>query len=126
MAGGLLDRMTMRLRGQRVATPEDAVLEHLAALLNTRQGSSSLDREYGMPDITDFTHNLPTGIPTLQRMIVDVIQRYEPRLKGIVVRSSILDETALSLSFHISAQLVGGGALRFETKLSSGGLISIT
>ncbi len=39
--------------------------------------------------------------------IVEAIQRYEPRLKGVVVRSSTLDENALSLSFHISAQLVG-------------------
>jgi len=62
----------------------------------------------------------------LQRMIVHAIQRYEPRLSHVLVRSSTIHADALSLSFEVSAQLAGGGALRFETTISSGGQISIS
>lgn len=125
MAGGLLDRMATRLRGERVATREESVLAHLGALLNTRQGSSALDADYGLPDITDVTHSMPAGIASLQKMIVDAIQRYEPRLRSIVVRSSVLHPDTLSLRFEVSAQLVSGGSLRFETKVSPGGHVTV-
>jgi type VI secretion system protein len=126
MSGGLLDGLRRRLCGEPAPPHEEAVLAHLSALLNTRQGSSALDREYGLPDIIDITHNIPAGIPVLQRMIVCAIQRYEPRLTRVVVRSSTIHKDALSLSFEVSALLVGGGALRFETKISSGGHVSIS
>jgi type VI secretion system protein len=126
MSGGLLDGITRRLRGEPRARREEVVLAHLSMLLNTRQGSSALDREYGLPDIIDVTHDIPAGIPVLQRMIVHAIQRYEPRLTHVLVRSSAIHADALSLSFEVSAQLVGGGALRFETTISSGGQVSIS
>jgi type VI secretion system protein len=110
------------------------VLVHLVTLLNTRQGSSALDREYGLPDIIDITHNIPAGIPVLQRMIARAIRRYEPRLTHVRVRcspprskaASTTRAHAPSLSFEVSAQLVGGSAFRFETKISSGGQVSIS
>jgi len=130
MSGGLLDEITSRLRGEPAPRPEEAVLAHLSTLLNTRQGSSALDREYGLPDLIDITHDIPAGIAALQRMIVRAIQRYEPRLTHVLVRCapprSSIHADALSLSFEVSAQLVGGGALRFETKISSGGQVSIS
>lgn len=126
MSGGLLDGMRCRLRGEPRPRREDAVLAHLSTLLNTRQGSSALDREYGLPDIVDITHDIPTGIPVLERMIVHAIRRYEPRLTHVLVRSSTIHVDALSLCFEVSARLVGGGALRFETKVTAGGQISIS
>ncbi|MEY4508361.1 MAG: type secretion system needle hub protein TssE [Pseudomonadota bacterium] len=126
MSGGLLDGIKHRLRGEARAKREHAVLVHLSTLLNTRQGSSALDLTYGLPDITDFTHNIPGAIPLLERLIVDAIQRYEPRLSHVQVRSSTVHTDALSLSFEVSAQLVGGGSLRFQTTLSAGGQVSVS
>jgi type VI secretion system protein len=126
MSGGLLDSIDRRLRGEPRVRREDAVLVHLSMLLNTRQGSSSLDPAYGLPDIVDFTHNIPGAIPALERLIVDAIQRYEPRLSHIVVRSSTVHADALSLCFEVSAQLVGGSSFRFQTTLSSGGHVSVS
>jgi type VI secretion system protein len=125
MSGGLLDSINQRLRGEARKKREDAVLVHLSTLLNTRQGSSALDPEYGLPDIVDFTHNIPSAIPALERLIVGAIQRYEPRLSHTVVRSSTVHTDALSLCFEVSAQLLGGGSLRFQTTLSAGGQVSV-
>lgn len=125
MSGGLLDSIGQRLRGEARTSREDAVLVHLSTLLNTRQGSSALDAAYGLPDIVDFTHNIPSAIPALERLIVGAIQRYEPRLSHIVVRSSTVHTDALSLCFEVSAQLVGGGSLRFQTTLSAGGQVRV-
>lgn len=125
MSGGLLDRINRRLRGEARDSCEDAVLIHLSTLLNTRQGSSALDAAYGLPDIVDFTHNIPSAIPQLERLIVDAIRRYEPRLSQIVVRSSTVHADALSLSFEVIAQLARGGSLRFQTTLAAGGQVSV-
>jgi type VI secretion system protein len=126
MSGGLLDGMRTRLRGEARPKREHAVLAHLSTLLNTRQGSSALDPAYGLPDIIDITHNIPSAIPALQRLIVEAIQRYEPRLSHILVRSSTVHADALSLSFDVSAQLVGAGPFRFQTTLSAGGQVNLS
>ena len=126
MSGGLLQRMRYRSEGRSAASLERAILEHLLVLLNTRHGSCSMDPGYGLPDLTDLAHNVPEGIPALQRMIVDAIQRYEPRLQAVSVRPAPLSSGALSLSFEVRAELVAGGSLRFETKVSRGGQVVVT
>jgi len=108
--------MAQRRRGQPEPGRADAVLDHLLTLLNTRQGMSRLDPEYGMPDITDITHNMPRGSPVLSRMIVAAIQRYEPRLKHVVVRPSALLGNTLSLTFEVTAQLVSESPVRADTR----------
>ncbi len=126
MSGGLLQRIRSRSQGRSAVGLEQAILEHVLVLLNTRQGSSALDPSYGLPDLTDLTHNVPEGVPALQRMIVEAIQRYEPRLKSVHVRPLPLAPGALTLSFEVRAQLARGGAFRFETKVCRGGQIYVT
>lgn len=125
MSGGLFRRLSAREHDSFGVNQQESILQHLAVLLNTRQGSSALDAEYGMPDMTDVVHNIPAGIPALSRMIADAIQRYEPRLKGVAVRASARAHESLSLSFEVRAQLVGGGTLRFETRVSQGGQVTV-
>ena len=82
MARGLLQRIEQAARaaesgaaggaGRASAGPastQTSILEHVQALLNTRQGSSQLDPAYGIPDITDVLHSLPGGMPVLRGMI---------------------------------------------------------
>jgi type VI secretion system protein len=125
MSGGLLQLIVCRQRRTREPSRAEAVLAHLATLLNTRRGMSSLDAEYGLPDLTEATHDMPLGLPVLQRMIVAAIERYEPRLQHVVVRAATLQTETLSLLVELSAQLPGAGTIRFETRVFSGGQISI-
>jgi type VI secretion system protein len=118
--------MRYRSEGSSAASLERAILEHLLVLLNTRHGSCSMDPGYGLPDLTDLAHNVPEGVPALQHMIVEAIQRYEPRLQAVSVRPVPLSPGSLSLSFEVRAELVAGGSLRFETKVSRGGQVVVT
>lgn len=126
MTGGLFQRLSARASGDFGVNQQESILKHLAVLLNTRQGSSALDPEYGMPDMTDVVHNIPAGIPALSRMIAETIQRYEPRLKSVTVRASPPSGATLSLSFEVRAQLVRGGTLRFETRVTHGGHVTVS
>jgi type VI secretion system lysozyme-like protein len=92
----------------------DAVLRsirnYVAKLLNSREGGTLLDPDFGMPD---FTH---AGIgfssedqPMLRQRIADFISRNEPRLTNVRVIFASSEETRAVLSFSILAQLRGEG-----------------
>ncbi len=107
----------------------ESIVEHLKALLNTRQGEAPAVPDFGVVDFTDLVHNFPEAIQTLQRCIRTTILQYEPRLKNVVVQQ-VRDDEVLVLKFQITAQLQNkggrsGGAVRFETQLRAGGHISV-
>ncbi|MEG2140159.1 MAG: type VI secretion system baseplate subunit TssE, partial [Bilophila sp.] len=64
-----------------------SVVAHIANILNTRQGSTLLDEELGIPDFTSmgmqFTND---DIPRIERSIALLLARYEPRLADVQVR----------------------------------------
>ena len=85
--------------------------------------------DFGVVDFTDLVHNFPEAIQTLQRCIRTTVLQYEPRLKNVVVQH-VRDDEVLVLKFQITAQLQNkggksGGAVRFETHLRAGGLVSV-
>jgi type VI secretion system protein len=126
MATGLLAKMAALDRGDTAATERQSVIAHLSLMLNSRKDCSTANRHFGMPDFTEAVHNFPMGIVSLQRMIADLIQRYEPRLKNVSVRPVDLSTEQLVLSFEVRAQLHNGSALTLHTRLSRGGRISIS
>jgi type VI secretion system protein len=117
--------MVERDRGVATAGAEQSLLEHLRALLNTRQGSSALDPNYGVPDLTGPLHDFPQGIAALQRELELTIRRGEPRLACVSVRPLRLDENSLVLRFQVVGQLSNGITLRFQTEISRGGYVHI-
>jgi type VI secretion system protein len=130
MARGLLQRIERAAHGgAHAAGAQISILEHVQALLNTRQGSSQLDPLYGVPDITDVLHSLPGGMPVLRVMIEECIRRHEPRLANVRVTSLGKDETELHLRFEVQARVVdsqaGAGAIRFETEVSRAGRVRV-
>ena len=125
MAGrGLLSR----IGGGGTSKHDDdaaSVLEHLRVLLNSRRGEAPTVPEYGVPDITDLVHTLPSGIAGLTRALRDTILAYEPRLKNVNVRSVESDEP-LVLRFEITARLVEGNrVLKLQTRVRAGGKIEV-
>jgi type VI secretion system protein len=124
-ARGLLSRIAS---GAGPADEIGSILEHLRALLNTRQGDSPCAPRYGVLDFSDVVHALPGAVPALLQAMRATIAEYEPRLKAVSVRHLPVDGE-LVLRFEVSAQLArpGSGArtLRFATTVLPGGHVDV-
>ena len=105
----------------------DSVLRHLQRLLNTKEGNVPIAPDYGVPDFTDFLHSYPDSVREMERTLRLVIQKYEPRLKAVRVSFVPQDESALSLSFQITARLSTEEKTQvlFETRVDSEGKIEV-
>jgi len=105
----------------------DSVLRHLQRLLNTKAGNVPIAEDYGVPDFTDFLHSYPDSVREMERTLRLVIQKYEPRLKAVRVSFVPQDESALSLSFQITARLSTEEKTQvlFETRVNSEGKIEV-
>jgi type VI secretion system protein len=105
----------------------DSVLRHLQRLLNTKEGNVPIAPDFGVPDFTDFLHSYPDSVREMERTLRLVIQKYEPRLKAVRVSLIPQDESALSLSFQITARLSMEEKTQvlFETRVDSEGKIEV-
>src|SRR5262245_52333266 len=123
---GLLSRIGKGEAQGRLADPSDSILEHLRVLLNTRRGEAPTVPDYGVPDITDLVHTLPTGVAGLTRALRDTILTYEPRLKNVNVRH-LESEDPLVLRFEITARVVEDNrVLKVQTRVRAGGKIDVS
>lgn len=126
MPGGLLTRLKRRSQGLGDPSETAAIVEHLRVLLNSRQGNSSLDPAYGLPDFTDVMHMFPRGITTLCDGIARAIERYEPRLQHVEVQASTREVENLIMHFFIRAELSRtGAAVQFDTSMTQTGQVDI-
>lgn len=105
-----------------------SILEHLRALLNTREGEAPCAPRFGVVDFSDVVHAIPGTVPTLVRSIKATIGEHEPRLKNVQVRH-VSEDGQLILRFEISAQLAdqkSSRTLRFATTIRPGGRFDVT
>jgi type VI secretion system protein len=103
-----------------------SIMDHLDRMFNTRQGSMSHLRDYGLPDVSDIYRRMPEGVDELRGAIKSTVERYEPRLENVRVVQREAEGGDIRLGFIISAQLRGGGGLvRFQTMFTSLGNSSI-
>jgi type VI secretion system protein len=66
-----------------------SIMHHLQKILNTRQGSAPIDDDYGMPDFTDLAMTFsPESVKRLARSIKYVINKYETRMRDVVVEAT--------------------------------------
>jgi type VI secretion system protein len=116
---------------ERIASPDrredtvGSVLDHLRAMLNTRQGSVLTCPDYGMPDLTEFMQ-APDVQRALQSGILNSIRKYEPRLKRVNV--TYAGAEGLTVHFDVNASLDaedGAVALHFETVVDSWGVVQV-
>lgn len=84
-----------------------SVINHVSAILNTRQGSSLLDEDMGVPDFTSMGVTFTAAdIPDIERRLAALIRRYEPRLTDVTVQ--LTSDTASKMSqldFSLQARL---------------------
>ena len=58
--------------GQRI----ESIIVHLQKMLNTKHGTTLMDKSYGMPDFTDLAALLPDSIREIERHISQTIEKY--------------------------------------------------
>ncbi len=80
--------------------------ENLSKLLNSKQGSAEISEKYGMPDFNSIVHNCPQAVITMEKMIAETIELFEPRLKDTRVLGKIDTQNLGTLSFDIKANVI--------------------
>jgi len=106
-----------------------SVLEHLKALLNTRQGSALIAEDLGLPDFTNMIRSFDEmTYDELARHIEQVVEKYEPRLTQTRIEVLPKDDKVLKLKFKIEGKLRVPNAdmdISFETVVDPEGKIDL-
>jgi type VI secretion system protein len=106
-----------------------SVLEHLQRLLNTRQGSTPIRHDYGLPDFNDLVARHGQMMPSIIRTMREQIEDFEPRIRNVSVKHIPDPDKPLSLEFQVSGELNLGDdheKITFETTFGSGGSVRIS
>lgn len=114
------------LRNDRAAVIA-SVARNLHRVLNSRLGNAPAQLDLGIPAPSDIILAIPEAIAGLKRTIIDVIEKYEPRL--VEVQASYLqqEDDLLALHFLVTGRLAGEDSTRvsFQTTYDKTGLIHL-
>lgn len=80
-----------------------SVNDHLARLLNTRQGSVPIDPHFGVPDFTNLAGGTGRGsVSEMEEEIRRMVLKYEPRVKSprVVLNAETTDVLSIRFSLH--------------------------
>ncbi len=129
-----LERVATGLGGGRggPTTTEDvqalaeSVRRNLWRLLNSRQGMSPAQPDYGLPSLNDVPLEGSNALGVLREDIRATIERYEPRLRRVRVSIPVDEEQPdrQKLVFRIDALLVGRSgehSVRYQTAVNGKG-----
>lgn len=106
----------------------DSILRHLQRMLNTRRGNAPTVPDYGVPDLTELARGFPDSALDLQRSLRACIEKYEPRLKDVVVQYKESPDDLLSVSFEVTGRLQSSSdeaGVWFLTRVDSDGRIDV-
>lgn len=119
-------------RSQNVSDRLRSILQHLRRMLNTRQGGVPIAEDFGLPDITNFpSDDLVSTAQDLERVLMQVIQKYEPRLEKARIHFEPKPGDLLTLRFRLEANMVDPRdrgrtiPIVLETVVSPNGLIKV-
>lgn len=84
-----------------------SVTNHLSRILNTRQGNTVLDQNFGMPDFSALGASFTTSeLPHIEKELSVFIAHCEPRLRHVHLRHAPDTEQPLQLTFLLDAELI--------------------
>lgn len=101
-------------------TLRQSILNHIQLLLNVRQGSLMHMPDYGLPEYhidQGFSENNKSFASALK----EVIERYEPRVRSLVVEEINRDQGDCVLQLTLKASLANVNDMRFDALLLTGG-----
>jgi type VI secretion system lysozyme-related protein len=107
--GSLFERLSGEAVGRDMRLTEaslaESILNHIAKLLQTRQGTVLCLPDYGLPDLNDANASRYDSINRICRHVEWVINSYEPRLTNVRVTHDSEVAGALSLAFRITGMM---------------------
>ena len=107
----------------------ESVIWHLTRLLNSRQGCCLIALDYGMPDFNENLGSKNEMQAAFENAIRSTIQKYEPRLRRVVVRLEEDEGPRLNPRFNVTAELVTSDdvskEVSFSTVMDAAGKLSI-
>lgn len=102
-----------------------SILDNLTRLFNTRQESIAHLPDYGLPDITKVYRELPYSVDGLRKAIKAAVEKYEPRLRRVRVDHHEGETFSMRLTFILSAELIRGQKVQFQTTFTSNELAEV-
>jgi len=102
-----------------------SIADHLWRMFNTRQGSIPHLDDYGLPDISEIYRKLPSSLKELETTILNLINKYEPRLERVRIRPLPTLPHEFRLSFELAAVVRGGERISFQTSFTTTGETSV-
>lgn len=109
---------------QPQASLANSVLGNVRRILNARQGCCQTRRDLGLPDLGDLSEEASEAVPAVAQAVRLQLERFEPRLRHVVVRPAPSVETAGGFAVAISATLAGG-SLRFDAVVRRDGQVRL-
>lgn len=106
----------------------ESVIANLRRLLNSRQGIAPTRPDYGIPDFCDIVHDFPDAVTGLRKAIKLSIEKHEPRLRRVQVKSATTTDDPLALRFEITAELVTEeekASVWIETRIDGSGQVQV-
>jgi type VI secretion system lysozyme-like protein len=102
----------------------ESIVANLQAILNTHEGDGHTSPEMGV-DFLDVLSRWPSSESDVLRAVSSTIERFEPRLRNVRVRTLNKDEIGSKVSLEILADFHGQDRVRLLTELSRGGGIRV-
>ena len=83
-----------------------SILGYIQNILSTKQGSTIISYDFGIPDVTNF-HDKSYGqyIKDMEDSLIGTILKFEPRLENVKVIYDKPKEKTTMMHFKIQAQL---------------------
>ncbi len=108
---------------------QESILNHLTKVLNTRQESAIIGSDFGIPDFSALTTTFNSAsIATIEKSILEVVSRYERRIKNVHVSFVPDSKDPLKMQFSLEGEIPAGLKnipVIFQTVLTSTGRISV-
>ncbi len=107
----------------------NSILNHIQRILNTRQGSTLMAEDYGIPDFTDMSGVYQSeAMRAIERSIKEVIIKYEPRLEKVSIGFLPEEDDILAMHLKISALIRDQNDMpvEFNTIISGDGKVNVS
>ncbi|NOQ30572.1 MAG: type VI secretion system baseplate subunit TssE [Helicobacteraceae bacterium] len=106
----------------------ESILNYLQKILSTKQGSTVVSYDFGIPDVTNF-HDKSFGeyIKSMEDGLINTITKFEPRLTNIKVIHDKKGKESTIMYFKIDAQLASNTNIPvlFETVINPDGKVMV-
>lgn len=106
----------------------NSILDNIRRILNARQGCCQTRGDFGLPELTSLSQEAAETIPAIASAVKAQLERFEPRLRHVLVQPSTVASATGGYAFAITGVLTAGqkrGALRFAAVIDRNGQVRL-